>query len=192
MDPRERLLGLLSAQNIRKAFTPIRKFVGAPLGVLDAVSEMQPSFMNAAYSRAMIPPQQRFNYRNPDADESYDMIAEVAQNRRAAMMQIAKAIRDTGGSSADVAAAWRDPSIMGRLNQSQPNPGDLLRGAGRITPKAGMIQNPALPKYNNAPMSVTPGYAATNRIPTTGRAQQMLDFLRNQGLIETTNQPNLD
>lgn len=188
MDPQQRALGLLAAQKI---YSKALRFAGTPLGVLQSVTDEQPSFRQTAYSRADVPPQYRFQYRPPDSDESYDMIAKVAMERRAKLDQIAKETRARGYGPEVVEQAWKSPAL-GKMFGVPGNPNDLLRGAGRITPKAGGVQYPGLKEYNYAPMRVTPGYRATNVIPTKSRGQQLLDWLRNNGIVETTGQENFD
>jgi hypothetical protein len=188
MDPQQTALGLLSAQKI---YGNALRFVGTPLGVLMDVADSQPSYQQAAYSRADVPPQYRFQYRPPDTDESYDMIAKAAMERRAKLDQIAKEVRARGHGPEVVQQAWKSPALAKMFNVGG-NPNDLLRGAGRMTPKAGGIQYPGLKEYGYAPMRVTPGYGATNAIPTKSRGQQLLEWLRDNGIIETTGQENLD
>ena len=188
MEPRQNILQLLS-QSAGKAVKPAMKFFGGPFMLLDEVTKAQPSFEKTAYSRFMIDPKNRFNYRDPDEDESYDMIAEAAMERRAKLTEIATLVRQRGGTAEQIQAVWKDPDILKDFEVGK-NPGDLLRGAGRYIPKQnGNIAKPRLPKYNNVQMKLSPGYNYNRTLPApfeqNSPDQMLINLLANMGLTDT-------
>lgn len=184
MDPRQRMLQLLKTRG-SKVLKPAMKFMGAPFMIADSVLQAQPDFERNAYSRSTVDPKHRFDYRDPDEDDSYDMIAEHAMQRQAKLSEIARLVRNRGGTTKEIQSIWKNPNVSKAFELGK-NPGDLLRGAGRYIPKQnGAIADPSLPKYNNARMRVNPGYNATGEIPNYSNQQKIMNWLAEHGLTDT-------
>jgi hypothetical protein len=66
-------------------------------------------------------------------DDDWDQVQQIAKDRLAALMEVAKKRRAAGGTTADVAKDFATIRKSGQLY----NPGDYIRGAGQSTPKRG-------------------------------------------------------
>jgi hypothetical protein len=73
--------------------------------------------------------------RVPNRYNSYELLGMMAQERQRAYQKVAKDVRAAGGTTKDVHDMFRK---MTKQNM-YINPGDVLRGAGRVTPKKGNI-----------------------------------------------------
>ena len=73
--------------------------------------------------------------RIPNRYNSWEWLGLMAQERQRAYQEAARQTRAAGGSTADVHKIFRQMTKENLYN----NPGDILRGAGRITPRQGSI-----------------------------------------------------
>jgi len=83
------------------------------------------------YGQDSLPPESRI----PNRYNSWELLGLMAQERQRAYQEVARQTRAAGGSTADVHRNFRDMTNGKFYN----NPGDILRGAGRLTPKQGNI-----------------------------------------------------
>lgn len=83
------------------------------------------------YGQDSIPPESRI----PNRYNSYELLGLMAQERQRAYQKVAQQVRSSGGTTADVHKMFRQMTKENLYN----NPGDILRGAGRLTPRQGNI-----------------------------------------------------
>ena len=70
------------------------------------------------------------------SDQDWDALQQIATERLAALMEVAKKRRAAGGNTKDVSADWQAIRKAGLLH----NAGDYIRGAGIATPKKGDVR----------------------------------------------------
>ena len=89
----------------------------------------QSSFKEEEDGQYMIPP----HLRKPNANNSWELLQLIAQERQRQMQDIARQVRSKGGTTRDVQDMWQIARQQGGI----ANPGDFIRGAGLPTQKIG-------------------------------------------------------
>ncbi len=102
----------------------------------DLVLAPQADLEEQQLGQYMIPPAQR----RPNAYNSWELLQEIAMERQRAFAQMAKKVRAAGGTEDDVKYAFDQMNRSGKFT----NPGDLIRGSGRMTPRQGLRQDSSL------------------------------------------------
>ena len=95
----------------------------------DLVLAPQSSFKEEEDGQYMIPP----HLRKPNANNSWELLQLIAQERQQQLQNIARQVRSKGGTTRDVQDMWQTARQQGGI----ANPGDYIRGSGLMVPRQG-------------------------------------------------------